>query len=209
MSNTLDVINWRYATKKFDTKRMPDETFNILLESLRLSASSYGLQGWKFVVVENKELRKQLVPHAWGQEQVVDASHLIVLARPTRFTKDDVQRFVQHISEVRNIPLESLEGYKQMMDNVFDKLDQEQIGIWLSKQIYLALGTLLTTAAFEGIDACPMEGFEPEKFDEILGLTERGLNSVVVCPVGYRHADDAYANLPKVRYSQEDVTLVL
>ncbi|MGK0290802.1 MAG: nitroreductase/dihydropteridine reductase [bacterium] len=210
MSQLISQLNWRYAVKKFDsTKKLTEDQLDIVLESLRLSASSYGLQAWKFIVVNNPKLREELVQYSWGQEQVKDASHLIVMARPETITEEDVTKFVHSIAETRGVPKASLEGYEGMMNSKINSLSEEDKVSWLSKQIYIALGTLLTTAAFEGIDTCPMEGFEPENYDKVLGLKEYGLKTVVVCPVGFRSSEDVYADLKKVRYEKEDVVIEL
>lgn len=209
MSNTIDKLNWRYATKKFDTKRLPDEKLNILLESLRLSASSFGLQAWKFILVENTEIREALVAATWGQTQVKDASHLIVFARPEKVGDDEVNAFMESIAEQRNVSIDSLADYKAYLLDFMEKMNDDEKVNWMSRQLYIALGTLLTTAAFEDVDACPIEGFVPDQYDEILGLKEKGLKSVVVCPVGYRHTEDKYASLEKVRFSKENVIITV
>ncbi len=202
----LDALRWRYATKTFDaSKKISMEAFEELLEALRLSASSYGLQPWKFVVVENPELRAKVREIAWNQGQVTDASHLIVLCRPETVTAADVDHFVQVTASTRGIDAASLDGYKQMMLGTVNGMDEEKKAVWMAKQVYLALGNLLTVCAVQGIDACPMEGFDPAKCDEILGLPALGLRSVVLCPVGYRADDDKYASLAKVRYPKEEV----
>ena len=209
MSNIIEKLNWRYATKKFDTKKLSDEKLDILLESLRLSASSFGLQTWKFILVENTEIREKLVPASWGQQQVKDASHLLVFARPEKIDEKDVDVFITSIAEQRGVTTDSLAEYKAFISGFMSKMDEDQKAVWMSRQIYLALGNLLTVAAIEDVDTCPMEGFEPDKYDEILGLSEKGLKSVVVCPIGYRHADDKYSEIKKVRFSKEDIFITI
>lgn len=200
-------LNWRYATKKFDPNRkIPPEIWEVLEESLRLAPSSFGLQPWRFVVVNNPDIRAQLVEHSWGQKQVVDASHLIVLALQKDIGIDDVDRYINYMAQVQGIPGENLQGFGKMIKGFLTHppypLNLEE---WAARQVYIALGQLMTTAAFLGIDTCPMEGFIPEKYDELLGLTGTRYRSVVVCPVGYRAEDDKNAHRRKVRYPKSDV----
>lgn len=203
----LQQLNWRYATKKFDpTKKIPEELWKTLEESLVLAPSSFGLQPWKFFVVNNPDIRQQLVEHSWGQTQVVDASHLVVLAIKKDVNADDVDRYVQYMSEVRQVPVENLQGLANVIKNFLDKPPYPiDINEWSKRQVYIALGQFMTAAALLGIDTCPMEGFNPAKYDEILGLAEQGYTTAVLCPAGYRAADDKYAVMPKVRYPSEDV----
>jgi len=205
-TNLLSALNWRYATKEFDAdKPLAPGQLDLLLETLRLSASSFGLQPWKFVVVEDKAKRESLVEHSWGQRQVVDSPALIVLCRPTSFSEADIDRFIADTAASRSVSADSLDQYSGMMKGFLSQMSPEAIEGWIKNQIYLALGGLLTACAVEGIDSCPMEGFTADKYDEILGLTEKGLASVVLCPVGTRAASDKYADLAKVRYAIGDV----
>ena len=201
----LEGLNWRYATKKFDTKKLEKAQIDLVLESLRLTASSYGLQPMHVVVVENPSVREELVGHSWGQKQVADASHLLVLCRQNDMTANDVDHYIATIVAARQVAKESLTGYSDMMKGTLAKMSEEQKVIWMSNQVYLALGNLLTVCAAEGIDACPMEGFDKAAYDRILKLEEKGLNSVVVCPVGYRSAEDPYAKVAKVRKPMNEV----
>jgi len=200
-------LYWRYATKKFDpTRKIPPEIWMILEESLRLAPSSFGLQPWKFIVVNNPSIRAQLVEHSWGQRQVVDASHLVVLALQKHITSEDVDRYLERMATVQGVPLESLAGFGKLIRGFLSQppypLNLEE---WAARQVYIALGQFMTVAAFLGIDTCPMEGFIPAKYDEILGLTHTPYRSVVVCPAGYRAADDKNAERPKVRYEKSEV----
>lgn len=202
----LAALNWRYAVKKFDpTKKIPAETWAALEQSLVLSPSSYGLQPWKFFVVETPAVREQLLPHSWGQKQIVDASHLVVFAVKKNVGPADAERLVARSAAVRNLPVGALDGYKNMMVGSLTRTPAPEIDVWMSRQVFIALGVFLTTAAVLGVDACPMEGFVPEKYDEILGLTAKGYASRVVATAGYRAADDAYASLAKVRYPVAEV----
>ncbi len=202
----LNALKWRYAVKKFDpAKKIPEGTWAVLEESLVLSPSSYGLQPWKFFNVETASIRQQLLPHSWGQKQIVDASHLVVFAVKKDVNPADAERLIARINAVRGIPPAALEAYKGMMVGSLSKTPAPDIDVWMSRQVFIALGVFLTTAALLGVDACPMEGFVPEKYDEILGLTAKGYASRVVATVGYRAEDDAYAHLAKVRYEHREI----
>ncbi len=209
MSITKD-LNWRYATKEFDSsKKVSAENLETILDALVLSASSFGLQPWKFVVVQNPELKEKLLPYSWNQRQVVDASHVIVFARPVEFNQNDVDRYIKSTAEIRNQTEESLKGYSDMMKGFLAKMPKEDLNHWMKNQIFLALGNLLTVVATLKIDACPMEGFSPADYDKVLELDKHGLASVVVCPIGYRSESDKYASLKKVRYSKDQLVLEL
>lgn len=210
MTKVIEDLNWRYATKVFDKeKKVSESDFSALLESLRLSPSSFGLQPWKFVVVENTEKRSELLGQSWNQGQVTDASHLIVLCRVNNIDDKFVENFVEDMIKTRGGSKDDLKGYEDMMKGFLSKMDEAQKAHWASLQVYIALGQLMTTAAHLKIDTCPMEGFSAEGYDKILGLSEKGLTAVVVCPVGYRHESDKYAGLAKVRYPLEDLILKL
>ena len=203
MSNEL---NWRYATKKFDvSKKISAEDFAELLEVLRFSPSSFGLQPWKFVIVHDTDLRKTLRPHAWDQPQITDADTLIVFCALKNMDEDYVKRYVASIAKVRGVAKESLAGYEGMMIGSLKAKSTEAVNQWMRNQVYLALGFFLGECAHRRIDACPMEGFDAKKFDEILELPQQGLQSVVLCPVGYRASDDQYAHLKKVRFEQDEI----
>jgi nitroreductase len=210
MSNFIKNANWRYATKKFDTtKKVSNENIEFLKEAVRLSASSYGLQPYKVIFVENPELRAQLQPVAWGQAQIVDASHLLVFANITNFGETQIDAHLNNISVTRGLPTDALKGYGDFMKSKITSLSEVNRNVWTSKQTYIALTNLLNAAAELGIDVTPMEGFEPEKFNEILGLTELGLNATLVATVGYRHAEDDTQNYAKVRKSNEELFINL
>lgn len=206
---SLDIVkslNWRYATKKFDAnKKLDKETYAKLEEAMRLSASSFGLQPWKFVVVTDPEIKKQLPAHSWGQMQPQECSHLVVISRNADIDEAYIDHYLDAVAATRGVTKESLATYGGMMKgflkNPIDK------AAWMEKQCYIALGTLLTAAAVLGVDACPMEGFDAEAYDRILGLKEKGCRSVVVCPLGYRAEDDKYAHAAKVRFPAEEVVI--
>jgi nitroreductase len=198
-------LEWRYATKVFDSTRViSNEDWKTLERALVLTPSSFGLQPWKFFVVGNPAKRADLKPVSWGQSQIVDASHLVVFAIRKNLSVADIERFVARTAEVRGTTVESLEGYKQMMVGSLTNPSID-INAWASRQVYIALGFFMSTAAMLGIDACPIEGFEPARYDEILGLTALGYGASVVAAAGYRSSGDKYASLPKVRFKADDV----
>ena len=203
----LNQLNWRYATKKFDSARkISAEDWATLEEALVLSASSGGLQPWTFLVVTDPEVRAKLSPAAFGQSQGTEASPLVVFTSLRDVNEAYVDSFLDHVSKVRNIPLDALAAYRGMLvGGIVNAKDADGRRAWAARQVYIALGTLLTSAALLGIDACPMEGFAPAQFDEILGLEEKGLAAAVICTLGYRSAEDGYAALPKVRFPKEKV----
>lgn len=207
----VESLQRRYATKKYDPdKRLDTATWKALEEALVLSPSSYGLQPWKFIVIQNPALRAQLREKAWGQSQVTDASHLVVFAHRTDLTEADIDRYLARIAEVRGVTLESMDGYRQMMiGNLVTGPKRATIGDWAARQAYIALGQLMTSAAAMGVDTTPMEGIDPAAFDQLLGLEGSGYATAVVCAVGYRAEDDAYALLPKVRYATEELVVNL
>lgn len=201
----LNALKWRFATKVYDaSKKIPEDKFAQLLEAARLAPSSYGLESWGFVVVENPEMRAKLREVAWGQAQVTDASHLVIFCRQKDLTVADADALMDRTAKTRGIDASVLDGYKQMVLGSITGRDEAAKAEWTAKQVYLALGMFLSACAVEGIDATPMEGFDPAKFDEILGLEAKGLKSVVICPVGYR-GEDKYAGAAKVRKNAEQV----
>ena len=210
MSTLLDNLNWRYATKKFDaTKKISSEDLNTLKEAVRLAASSYGLQPYKVVIVENPEIREQLKAAAYGQTQITDSSQLFIFANDLNAGPESVAAYIQNISKTRGIPTEALGGFADMMNGVISNLSQDAKNIWTAKQTYIALGTLLAAAAELKIDATPMEGFNPAAFNEILGFDKLGLNASVIATVGYRHDEDDTQHYKKVRKSHEELFITI
>lgn len=202
----LEALNWRYATKRFDPeKKIPTDTFNALLESIRLTPSSYGLQPIKIINVVNPALRAQIKPLAWNQQQVEDASHLLVFCYLINPGESEVQAHVERMAEIRQKPLESFDGFKQHVVKALENMGNEQREIWTAKQTYIALGQLLLACALEKIDATPMEGFDPEALNALLELPQQGYKASLLCPIGYRHKDDPFHNLIKVRKSNEEI----
>lgn len=205
-ADVLAALNWRYACKKFDpAKKIPADVWAVLEQSLVLSPSSYGLQPWKFFVVETPVVREQLLPHSWNQRQVVDASHLVVFAVKKEMTEADADRLVARTSQVREVHVETLAGYRKMLAGSLTRTAADEIDVWMSRQVFIALGVFLTTAAALGVDTCPMEGFVPERYDEVLGLGAKGYASRVVAAAGYRAGDDKAAAAKKVRYETGEV----
>ncbi len=206
-ANLLESLQWRYATKKFDpNKTIAAETWSALEESLVLTPSSYGLQPWKFLVITNPEIKEQLKPLSWNQAQVTDCSHYVVFAIKKNLTAADVDRFVARTAEVRDVPVESIKGYRDMMvSDVVNGPRSFTANEWAARQVYIALGNFMTSAALVGVDTCPMEGIDPGKYDRLLGLPEKGFATVVACAAGYRSEDDKYATLAKIRFSPEEV----
>jgi len=210
MSNFIKNANWRYATKKFDaSKKVSDEDLETLKEAVRLSASSYGLQPYKVIFVENPELRAKLQPVAWGQSQIVEASHLLVFANITDFGTTQIDAHINNVAKTRGLPTDTLQGYSDFMKSKITTLPVEARNVWTSKQTYIALSNLLNAAAELGIDVTPMEGFEADKFNDILGLEALGLNASLVATIGYRHSEDATQNYAKVRKSNEELFINL
>lgn len=198
----LEALSWRYATKHFDPdKKIPTNIWKILEKVLILSPSSYGLQPYKFLVVQNHELRKKLTACSWKQPQIEDCSHLVVFLAKKIMTKSYIENYIKLIAETRDISIASLEEYKNMMINSLVNGDKD-IPNWAAKQAYVALGNLLTSAALLGIDACPMEGVNSEKYDEILGIGDSNYSAICVCALGFRSAKDKSQNLKKVRFNE-------
>ena len=205
-TDLLSSLRWRYATKLFDAERtVPAELWTTLEEALVLAPSSFGLQPWKFIVITDPAVKQSLVEHSWNQSQVADCSHYVVFAAPTQLGEAEIDAFLQLTATTRKVPLDTLDGYRGVLTGFVGNLSEAERITWATKQIYLALGQILTAAATLGIDTCPMEGLLPAEYDRILGLPGRNLTTTVACAFGYRSADDKYATLPKVRYSAEEV----
>lgn len=202
----LTQLHWRYATKKFDSNRkIPEEEWNVLEKSLVLAPSSFGMEPWKFLVITHSAIRGKLVSAARNQLQVVTASHLVIFTARRHVDLSDVDALVARTAQIRNTPIEKLQALKATLENFINNLSQASLREWAIRQVYIALGQFITTAAFLGIDTCPMEGFVPKQVDEILDLDNTGYGSVLLCPAGYRQADDQYAQLAKVRRETADV----
>ncbi|MGB8705623.1 MAG: NAD(P)H-dependent oxidoreductase [Gillisia sp.] len=202
----IEALQWRYATKKFDeNKILPKEKIDILKSAFNLTATSYGLQPIKLVLVQNKDLQHKLMEFSWGQKQISTASHVLIFCIEKNIDKKFIETYFEREKEIRSTPDEIIAPYKEFLLKDFGRKPEEEIKIWALNQAYLALGTLLTVCATEKIDSCPMEGFSPEKYNELLNLKERNLESVLVLPVGYRAADDMFSSLKKVRKPLSEV----
>ena len=198
----LNALHWRYATKVFNANQaLPDEVWAALEQALVLTPTSYGLQPYQFLVVQDPAKRAALLPHSWNQKQVVDAARLVVFAARTEMTAADVAKLIARISEVRGVPVESLNFYRDLMlGDIVNGPRGKVAHEWAARQCYIALGNLMTSAAVLGVDACPLEGINPVEYDKILDLVGTGYKTVVACALGYRAEGDKYAALAKVRY---------
>lgn len=204
----ISALNWRYATKGFDPlKKVSEADFNTIVESMRLSASSFGLQPWKFVVVSNPALRTKMRAAAWDQAQVTDASHLIVLAVRKDINAALVDTYMKSIAVTRGMQVSDLKGFADMIKGSITAKGPEGAQAWAARQVYIPLGTALLSAATMGIDACPMEGFDPAQVDTILGLDKLGLQSLAFLTLGYRSATDTTAAYKKARFAKNDVVV--
>ncbi len=206
----IENLKWRYATKRMNGTKVPQEKIDKIVKAISLSASAFGLQPYKVLVIENEELRKKLQPAAYNQPQIVEASHLLVFAPFENITEKHILDFINLQAKEKGVEVESLDGFKKMLEgSLLNRTESDNFN-WAARQAYLALGTALVAAASEGIDATPMEGFNPLAFDEILELKEKGIKSVALLALGYRdEANDYLAKAPKVRKSNNDLIINL
>ncbi|MEY3394453.1 MAG: hypothetical protein RL346_689 [Verrucomicrobiota bacterium] len=205
-ADLIAALNFRYATKSFDPSRKIDaDIWDAVEKSLTLAPSSFGLQPWKFLIVTNPEIREQLKAVSWNQPQVTDASHLIVLTARKDLTKQDIDRWINRLAEVQSTPVEDLAGYAGMISSFAGNMTAAEKQAWNTRQVYIALGQLMTASAVMGIDTCPLEGISPAEYDRILGLDDSGFTTVVACAVGYRSANDSHAEKAKARFRTEEV----
>jgi len=201
----LEALQTRYATKQFDsTKKLTQKQVETIIDAVRLTPTSYGLQLMKIIVVENPDKRQALLPFSYGQKQVIDASHLLILCREKNVENIHVTDYISNISRTRNVPAENLEGFKKMMLNSIAGMTDEARENWMEKQVYIALGNLLNTCAMMKVDACPMEGFQTTNYSKTLGLDDLNLSPVLTIPIGYRSNEDSNAKDKKVRRSVKD-----
>ena len=207
----LDALQWRYATKVFDaTKKIPADVWDALEKSLVLTPTSYGLQPYQFLVVQDAAKRAALLPNSWGQKQVVDCSHFVVFTARTEMKEADVDKLIARTLELRKLPVGSLDAYRGMMIGDIVNGPRGKIAHeWAARQVYIALGNLMTCAAVLGVDACPMEGINPTEYDKILGVAGTGYKTVVALALGYRAASDKYASLAKVRFETSELVKVV
>jgi len=208
-SKLVQQLNWRYATKKFDSaKKISDSLWDALEDSLVLTPSSYGLQPWKFAVVKSSDLKKKLRPHSWDQSQIEDCSHLVVFLSKEKMLEADIDRYIERIAAVRGVPKTNYEAYRKIMiGDVVQGPRSAWVSEWAARQVYIALGNLMTAAAVVSVDACPLEGIDPVKYDEILKM--EGYKTRCALALGYRAADDAYAKNKKVRFERSELVLSL
>lgn len=208
--NTINQLKWRYATKKFDaSKKLSNSKLNVVKQAFNLTATSFGLQTIKLVVVENTELRADLVSHSYFQKQVLEASHLLVICIQKDIIQKDVEAYYNNIQDIRQTSDDILNPYKEDLIKTMAGMTVEERQQWSTNQAYIALGNLMTVCAMEDIDSCPMEGFVPSKYDEILNLEEKGLISVLLLPIGYRADDDMFAGFKKVRKPIQEAVIEL
>ncbi len=203
----LAQLNWRYATKKFDpTNTIDPARWSALETALILTPSSFGLQPWKFIVITDPGVKQKLVAVSWNQAQPADCSHYVVFAARKSVGDAEVDHFIDSIVSVRGVPKESLKGYRDMMAGFASKAAKEGwVREWAIRQVYIAVGNFMTSAAAIGVDTCPMEGLSPPDYDTILGLEATGFETVVACAAGYRAADDKFASVPKVRFPASEI----
>jgi len=210
MNNILDALEWRYAVKKFDDKAsLTEQQILEVKKVFNLSASSYGLQPYKMIVVQNPELKEKLVPASFGQQQISQSAAILVFAVRTDFGMDYIDQFFKDMSTKRQIPLENLERYKNFMKGSFANKSEDEISSWATKQVYLTMGHMLASLAALQIDACPMEGLDPQAYDKILDLDAKQLKTIVAMPIGMRAPDDASATALKVRKDLSDIIIDL
>jgi nitroreductase len=205
-THLLESLNFRYATKKFDaTRQIPEDAWNVLEQALVLAPSSFGLQPWKFLVINDPALRDRLRKHSWGQAQITEASRLVVFTTRTDMTEPDVDRFMSRLAAVQERDPATLEGYRNIVVSFSAAMNREARHAWNARQTYIALGQFMTAAAVIGIDTCPIEGFDPAGYDVELDLADSGYTTTVVCAAGYRSQDDKYAATPKARFPLEEL----
>ncbi|WP_224491140.1 NAD(P)H-dependent oxidoreductase [Robertkochia flava] len=198
--NIIEALQWRYATKKFDgNKKLSAGKLETLKEAFNLTATSFGLQPVKLLIISDQALKEELFRHSYNQQQVTDASHLLVFAVETDLDKEYINTYFNRVKDIRQTPDEILKPFRDYLESSVTGMESDHKKEWIAKQAYLAMGNLLTVCAVEKIDACPMEGFEKEGYDQVLGLREKGLTSVLAMPVGYRADDDMFAGFKKVR----------
>ncbi len=208
--NIINSLQWRYACKKFDdTKIVPEHKITLLKEAFNLTATSFGLQPIKMGIIKNKELQQQLVEHSFGQQQVGNASHVLVLCINDDITLQDIDANFDREKEIRGTSEEVIASFRKYLKDSFSEKSLEEKQQSAIFQAYIALGNLMTVCALEQIDTCPMEGFNPQKFDEILALNKRNLKSVLLLPIGYRAEDDFMSKLKKVRKPIDETVINL
>ena len=207
--NIQDALDWRYAVREFSDEKLSHTQIENLMEATRKSASSYGLQPYKLIVIESKELREKLLPHSYGQQKVVDCSHLVVFAAHKKIGYWTVDRYIQQYIKARNVSYESVSDYSRHMKQALTSKTPAEQREWAHQQAYIAIGTFLTAAATLQIDSCPMTGFDAKAYDEVLDLEAKGLETTAVAALGYRSQNDKSASMNKVRFDYDELVLSL
>ncbi|MGI4750268.1 MAG: NAD(P)H-dependent oxidoreductase [Janthinobacterium lividum] len=206
----IENLNWRYATKRMNGQKVPQEKIDQILEAIRLAPSSYGLQPFTVLVIENEELRKKIQPVAYNQPQIFEASHLLVFAAWTDITEQQIDAYMADVAKERSVDVATLAGFKGLIAGLVERLTPEQRSNWAAKQAYLAFGIGLAAAAELKVDATPMEGFDAIGLDTVLELQAKGLHAVTIMPLGYRdEANDPLAQAKKVRRGKEQLFIQL
>ena len=204
----IDALNWRYATKKMNGQKVPADKLNTILEATRLAPSSFGLTPYRIILVEDEATKKLMSPHCYNQTQIIDSGAILVFANKTEINASTVDAFVSEIAEQRGVPVEALKDYEGYMKGAITPRSPEDLQTWAAKQTYIALGFALVAAATEQVDATPMEGFNPDGLDEVLGLKALGLHATVILPLGYRDAENDYlSNAKKVRTTLDKLVI--
>lgn len=210
MTKFIENLNWRYATKEFDSsKKVSREDLENIIEVFRLTPSSYGLQPWKLFVVENEELKKQIQTHSWNQKQVWENSYLLVFAKPLEISKDLADRHIKNTAKINSVSEDVFAWYRAMLYSFLENNTKENLDFWAREQVFLALWNVMSYLAEKKIDSCAIWGFSKEAVDEILDLKEKWFESVVMLPIGYRKQDDKYADSPKVRFEKDDISEII
>ena len=206
----IESLKWRYATKKFNSeKEIAQDKIDILKQAFNLTATSYGLQPIKLLVIKDKTLREKLLEHTYNQQQIIQASHILVFCIETKINKQYIEDYFNRVKDIRSTPETILKPYRDFLIEDFESRSEGYIKEWATRQAYLAMGNLLTVCAMEGIDSTPMEGFKPKSYDEVLSLKEKGLQSVLIMPIGYRAEDDIFSDFKKVRKTIAESTIEL
>lgn len=206
----LDKLNWRYAAKAMNGNKVAEDKIERILEAARLSPTSSGLQPFEIFVIKNQEIKEKIRPVAWNQSVVTDCSHLLVFAAWDTYTEDRINYMFDLTNEIRGFKNEGWENYRQMLLSSYPQKDAEENFNHAAKQAYIAFANAVTAAAFEGVDATPLEGFEPDAVDKILGLREKGLRSAVLLPIGYRKVEEDWlVDLIKVRKPMKELVTVI
>ena len=200
----IESLQWRYATKKMNGDKIPQDKLERILEATRLAPSSYGLTPYQVIVVEDQDIKEQLVGACYGQTQLADSSAVLVFATWDTIDEESVGNYINTIAKERNLPVNNLNDFKGMMVGTITNMTEEKKTIWAQKQVYIGLGFSLVASALEGVDSTPMEGFVPSQVDEVLGLKELGLSSTVILTLGYRDEVDVLSTLKKVRRDNDN-----